>query len=35
MDIKEFAREFEDNIKVAVEMGNSDFDRELATSIIE
>ena len=27
MDIKEFAQEFLDNINVAVEMGNTDYDR--------
>lgn len=27
MDIKEFAQEFLDNINVAVEMGNTDYDQ--------
>ena len=35
MDIKEFAQEFIDNVKLAVEMQGSDYDQELATSILE
>lgn len=35
MDIKEFAQEFLDNINVAVEMGNTDYDQELASAILE
>lgn len=35
MDIKEFAQEFQDNINVAVEMGNTDYDQELANAILE
>lgn len=35
MDIKEFAQEFLDNINVAVEMGNTDYDQELAGAILE
>ncbi|MBR3456339.1 MAG: AIPR family protein [Bacteroidaceae bacterium] len=35
MDIKEFAKEFIDNVKMSVEMTGSDYDQELATSILE
>ena len=35
MDIKEFAQEFRDSINVAVEMGNTDYDQELAGAILE
>lgn len=35
MDIKEFAQEFIDNVKLSVEMTGSDYDQELATSILE
>ena len=35
MDIKEFAQEFIDNVKMSVEMTGSDYDQELATSILE
>ena len=35
MDIKEFAREFIDNVKMSVEMTGNDYDQELATSILE
>lgn len=35
MNIKEFAQEFIDNVKLAVEMQGSDYDQELATSILE
>lgn len=35
MDIKEFAQEFQDNVNVAVEMGNTDYDQELAGAILE
>ena len=35
MDIKEFAQEFQDNVKTASEMGNTDYDQELASAILE
>lgn len=35
MDIKEFAQEFQDSVNVAVEMGNTDYDQELASAILE
>jgi len=35
MNIKEFAQEFIDNVKLAVEMQGSDYDQELAASILE
>lgn len=35
MDLREFAADFHDNIKMAVEMGNTDYDQELASSILE
>lgn len=35
MDIKEFAKEFIDNVKMSVEMTDGDYDKELATSILE
>ena len=35
MDIKEFAKEFIENVKMSVEMTGSDYDQELATSILE
>ena len=35
MDIREFASEFQENIKMAVEMGNTDYDQELANAILE
>lgn len=35
MDIKEFAQEFQDNVKTASEMGNKDYDQELAGAILE
>lgn len=35
MDIKEFAREFLDNVNMSVEMTGADFEEELATSILE
>lgn len=35
MDIKEFAQKFLDNINVAVDMGNTDYDQELANAILE
>lgn len=35
MDIKEFAKDFLDNVALAAEMNESDFDEELASSIIE
>lgn len=35
MDIKEFAQDFIDNVKMSVEMTGADYDQELATSILE
>lgn len=35
MDIKEFAQELQDSAKTASEMGNTDYDQELASSILE
>lgn len=35
MDIKEFAKEFIDNVKMSVDMTSVDYDHELATSILE
>ena len=35
MDIKEFAKEFIENVKMSVEMTDGDYDKELATSILE
>lgn len=35
MDIKEFAQEFQENVKIAAEMGNTDFDTEVAKGILE
>ena len=35
MDIREFAQEFIDNVKITVEVTDSDYDQELATSILE
>nr|WP_308570945.1 AIPR family protein [uncultured Prevotella sp.] len=35
MDIKEFAQEFIENVKMSVEMAGSDYDQELATGILE
>lgn len=35
MDIKEFAKEFIDSVKLSVEMNGADYDQELASSIIE
>lgn len=35
MDIKEFAQEFQDNVKTASEMGKTDYDQELASAILE
>lgn len=35
MDIREFAIEFQENVKMAVEMGNTDQDQELASAILE
>ena len=35
MDIREFTQEFQDSIKLAVEMGNTDYDEELASAILE
>lgn len=35
MDIKEFAQEFIENVKMSVDMSDGDYDQELATSILE
>ena len=35
MDIREFAQEFQDNVNTASEMGNNDYDTELAGAILE
>lgn len=35
MDLREFAFDFQENIKMAVEMGNTDYDQELASAILE
>ena len=35
MEIKEFAQDFQDNIKLSADMGDCDFSHELATSILE
>ena len=35
MDIKEFAQQFQESVKIAVEMGNGDYDQELASAILE
>ena len=35
MDIREFAQEFQENIKMAVDMGNTDYDQELASAILK
>ena len=35
MDIKEFAQEFIENVKMSVEMTGADYDQELAISILE
>ena len=35
MDIKEYAQEFIDNIKMSADMSGADYDHELATSILE
>lgn len=35
MDIREFAQDFIDNVKMSVEMIGSDYDQELAKSILE
>lgn len=35
MDIKEFAQEFIENVKMSVELTEADYDKELATSILE
>lgn len=35
MDLREFASDFQENIKMAVEMGNTDHDQELASAILE
>ena len=35
MDIKEFAQQFQENVKISVEMTGSDYDQELASEILE
>lgn len=35
MEIKEFAQDFQDNVRLSADMGDSDFSHELATSILE
>ncbi len=35
MDIKEFAQQFKESVNIAVEMGNGDYDQELASAILE
>lgn len=35
MDIREFAQEFQDNVKTASEMGQTDYDQELASAILD
>ena len=35
MYLREFASDFQENIKMAVEMGNTDYDQELASAILE
>ena len=35
MDIREFAQKFQDNVKTASEMGNTDYDQELACALLE
>lgn len=35
MDIKEFAQEFQESVKTASEMGDKDYDQELAEAILE
>lgn len=35
MDIKEFAQQFQESVNIAVEMGNGDYDQELASAILE
>lgn len=35
MDIREFAQEFQDNVNIAVENENIDYDQELASAILE
>ncbi len=35
MDIREFATEFRESVKMAVEMGKTDYDQELADAILE
>lgn len=35
MDIREFAQEFQESVKLASEMGNIDYDQELASAILE
>lgn len=35
MNLKEFAQEFQENVKMSVEMGNIDYEHELASAILE
>ena len=35
MDLREFASDFQENIEMAVEIGNTDYDQELASAILE
>ena len=35
MDVREFAKEFADNVQLTVDMSGSDYDQELAKSILE
>lgn len=35
MNLKEFAQEFQENVKMSVEMGNTDYEHELASAILE
>lgn len=35
MNLRDFAQEFQDNVKMSAEMSNSDYDHELASSILE
>lgn len=35
MDIREFAQEFQDNVRMAVDMSSTDYDQELASAIWE
>lgn len=35
MNLRDFAQEFQDNVKMSAEMSNSDYDHELASAILE